>query len=63
MVTFYSFFGLEQGQAFGVPAAHPHPKIWEVPPGFEASFKVLCETEGVLCHTNIPYTVISHWLC
>ena len=29
---FKAFLGQEQGQAFGIPAALPHPKIWGVPP-------------------------------
>ena len=32
-MRFKAFLGQEQGQAFGVPAAQPHPKIWEVSPG------------------------------
>ena len=30
---FKAFLGQEQGQVFGIPAAHPHTKIWGVSPG------------------------------
>ena len=31
-IILLAFHCQEQGQAFGVTAAHPHPKIWGVPP-------------------------------
>ena len=40
---FKAFLGQEQDQAFGVPAAHPHPKIWGVPlpQAFGGDLKIL----------------------
>ena len=53
---FKAFLGQEQGQAFGVPAAHPHPKTWGVlrPPLMVSIHTCTCvalfETQGPHSH-------------
>ena len=41
-------FGQKQGQAFGVPAAHPHLKIWGVP------------QDGITCKPKIDETCFEY---
>ena len=41
-------FGQKQGQAFGVPVAHPHLKVWGVP------------QDGITCKPKIDETCFEY---